>query len=265
MLEVHMRTIIFRVFLLQMSLSACSGAIADVGSDSGTDAGNWDSPAGDAGDAMLDSASEQVPPSPIDGVWKGYIESFTFPSGSDAVVLSLKASGGAVVGTAVFGNAPTPTPATDPNGPYPANYHMTTPFHGEGFAFTLLGGTFDGTRFRGGVMTLELFASWCSIQTKTYEFAPDSGVYSCLPNWGYSSNFNTCTSTNPGNPSDKLVYDCEKLDLCNGGACACTMKGCAPLMLVAPGDITFDLMLQSSSMDGSTVAFGGKNVHLKKQ
>jgi hypothetical protein len=184
----------------------------------------------------------------------------------------LSNSGGVVTGTATFGNAQPPPPPTDPNGAYPPGLTadaMQAPAPAnyiEGFVFTILGGTFDGSRAKLGVQSTEVFKAWCELQPEVWGNGPDGGApYSCLPNWGFSSNGAACTSTNPQNSAQTIDYSCEKLGPCGpfGGTCQCTAASCT--VPVATPSIPFDLVFSSTSLDGSIAGdLGDKNVHLKK-
>jgi hypothetical protein len=169
-----------------------------------------------------------------------------------------------------FGNAPPPPPPTDPNGAYPANL-TTAPLQApmanqyvEGFIYTVVNGTFDGSRLQFGVVAEQVFQAYCAIQPQTWGYGPNgTAPYECLPNWGFSCGIQTCTSTNPNDSSQTITYATVKQSLCGTpGVCVCTATSCAAPTIV---DITFDMMC-SGSLDGSIAgALGDHNIHLKKQ
>jgi hypothetical protein len=200
-------------------------------------------------------------------VWNGYIESYKFPSGSDAMVMNVSLSGTTVTGTLVFGGAPAAPAPTDPNVGYPPGYGSgmgggnTFGFAGEGFVYTIEQGHFDGSRFTFGVSTHELWSAWCKLQTTTYLQQQGTNLYQCLPNWGFSSGPTGCSQPNP-QTGQSVPVDCGKLALCQMQmVCQCTATGCSldPAMSV---DVTFDMVVAPPKADGSTTgAFSDHNVH----
>src|SRR5688572_9769558 len=63
---------------------------------------------------------ENGPQLPIVGTWEGYIENYSFISGSDAIRVTVtNANDTLICGTVVLGNPTTPPPVTDGNTAYP--------------------------------------------------------------------------------------------------------------------------------------------------
>lgn len=237
--------------------ASCGGVVSG-----GQDAGGTGDDSATSGDVLVEAGT-----SDLAGTWVGYVESYKFPSGSDAVTFQIS---GVVAGTVTFGGAPPPPAPTDPNGAYPpglVSSMMQAPAPSqylEGFVLTMLAGSFDGARLKLGVQSTQVFKAWCELQTQIWGNGGDGGApYSCLPNWGYSGDGTTCSSTNPANSSQTITYTCEKLGLC-GGVCECTLTSCT-VPVTAP-TITFDMVYTPGKLDGSiTGDLGDKNVHLKKQ
>jgi hypothetical protein len=212
-------------------------------------------------------ASDSAIATSLDGIWTGYIESYTFPSGSDAITMTLQLSGGVVTGTMVFGNMTAPPPATNPNVGYPPGLAFfageNPPFVGEGFSYTIEMGTFDGSRLLVSVATNEIWKTWCELQQPVLWNAVD---YACLPGWPSTENGTTCSQTNPTTQMSVPV-DCGKLALCKaptGNPCACLATGC----VLGPftSQASFDMQVSGSKADGSTTgAFSDHNVHFTRQ
>jgi hypothetical protein len=130
-------------------------------------------------------------------------------------------------------------------------------FEGEGFSFTIEMGSFDGLRLHVGVATVELWKTWCGLQTS---YSWGGSLYECVPNWGFMFG-NTCSLTNPMTQMQVSV-DCGKLGLCDSpvGPCQCDATTCT--VNTSMPDTTFDLEVAGSTADGSTTgAFSDHNVH----
>ena len=245
---------------------------------SGKESGDG-STGGDTGPADTNGTSD-TPSDGLSGTYKGYIESFKFPDGSDTVVMNLAfASGGTLSGTVVFGDATPLAPPTDPNVGYPPSYVAEPgmpPSGGpiEGFAYTVLSGAVAGPRVTLQVQHTEVWKKWCELQTTIYpqyNGASDGSCgallgYGCLPNVAFSGSPSGCTWSSCDHPTDTPV-DCTKLTLCGlAGVCKCTSTACT--VPVGPaGDISFDMQLSGGALNGSTTGISGSvlNVHLTRQ
>jgi hypothetical protein len=270
---------------------ASQGDVLDSPTTSNPDASNNLS----LSDATASMPTDAPTASLLDGVWTGYIENYMFPSGTNVVTMTLSLSGSfetfggsltnIVTGTMVFGSGKAPPPATDPNVDYPPGYGLTPsggprtppsvppPFAGEGFVYTIEMGTFDGVSLRTGVSTVELWKTWCALQT-SYLVQVSPATYGCLPGSdGYGSPAGvggswTCSVTNPMTQA-KVPVDCGKcFVLCNGPPpfrpCRCDANGCTVSWLAS--DATFDMAVSGSKADGTTAGqFGDHNVHFTHQ
>ncbi len=298
-----------------LGLGACDGqvAIGGTGSDSGVPGADTGSPGtvdgstrrpdgssqGPDGSAQQPDGATQGPDAtppgnPLSGTYKGYIESFMFPDGSDTIAMTLTfGASGAVTGTVFFGDAPVLAPPTDPERGLSAGGNSKRTRHlppGRPSTSTVLQGTYMAPRLQLQVDPQELWQKWCQIQTTIYpqynspggggdsgpEPAPEGGPtgcgplvgYGCLPAVGYSEGPMGCTWSSCQQPGSTPV-DCGKLQLCNfGGPCSCTATGCT--VQVGPtGGVSFDMQLVAGALDGSTEGFlefqGVLNVHLTKQ
>jgi len=263
---------------MALTLAACQGTVLDVGpDDSGTTALQADSGSnqGTSGD---NNGGCPAVPGPIAatgdfaslvGTWTGYAESYQFPSGSDAIVLSFSApSGGSPSGTIVFGQGSPPPPPTDGDAGYSPNgatgSQIPTSIT-EGFVYTVLSSSFDGSRLRLGVESRQPYSPWCALQT-SYSWSANACTFGCLPNWaamGSTSSSGTVTLDNPDGGPDLIVNSgkgmlCSDYTVCDCDPTSCTVRLDQP-------NWTFDMQFTSGHLDGSGVFGTGNNpynVHL---
>jgi hypothetical protein len=207
--------------------------------------------------------------------WTGYVEQYTFASGSTALKLTFSADDhGVALGTIVFGEGTPPAPATDPNVGYPpdlvAALLLQSPFTtgetidiAEGYAYTFDAGTFDGHRLQFTANLAQLWSGWCALQV-----SPGPGFGPCYTTesgrLGLTEDLQArmCTVTNY-DPSQDLQVDCGKLLLCTGDECSCSTSGCTLNHI----DAVFDLFVTGTTISGSVQAplgAGNLNVHFVK-
>jgi hypothetical protein len=213
--------------------------------DAGTGAAASDG--GDAGAAL----------GSILGTWTGYVEGYSFRSGSDVVAVTFAVlADGTIGGTVTFGSGSPPLPATSAAEAYPPGSDVlpSVPFPFEGFAYTAIGLSFDGTRLRLGIVQRELWQSWCALQT-SYSGAPGApSDCFCLPNWSSMGstdpNSSACWLTDP-NTGDEVQVSCAQT-----GSCLiypvcdqCVAGGCSVDM--SHPDATIDVRLASGQFSGS--------------
>ena len=241
------------------SASAQDASVQDAG-PAGSDATvGRDGSTGPANDARTTGATDALVPG-LSGIYKGYIQSFMFPDGSDTVVMTLAfATDGTITGTVLLGDAPL-LPPTNPNVGYPPGFGSGGTLAGvplEGFNFTILQGTYTAPRVQLQIQSNEVWKQWCQIQTMIYpkyNSAPNGACggllgYGCLPNVAFSSG-STCSWSSCQEPANVSV-DCGKLALCGAGSvCTCTATSCT-VPLGPQGDISFDMVLSSGSLNGS--------------
>jgi hypothetical protein len=199
------------------------------------------------------------------GTWTGYIENFTFPSGSDAIAITRTAQGSGYVGSVAFGSAPSPAPPSDPDVGYPPGYDFSMLGGGmapvEGFPFTLLDEAVSQPRIQFKAEPRELWKAWCELQTPV-SWAPNApSMYGCLPNCG---TYYSDTSCKLVCETGETPVDCGKLGLCNMGmTCSCTATACTVEMY---GALSFDLFVDGEYAHGSVLGLpdGLRNVHLQR-
>ena len=205
--------------------------------------------------------------SPV-GVWAGYIEAYSFPSGSDGLeitIASVDQATGAMTGSVRLGEGLPPAPATDGDVGYPAGFKFNQyPWLShEGFAYTLVDATLTDARFRATFVTNELWSGWCALQTP-YPMgdSPEHG-YNCLPNWGYMGSDSGCSQPDPMT-GQQVPVDCDKLFLCEKRrVCSCDANQCVSS---AQDIVTLDVAIDGSIADGTIDVPGGRmNVRLENE
>jgi hypothetical protein len=194
--------------------------------------------------------------------WTGYIESYTPPSGSDALKMSFAfdPTTNVVIGTVTFGTAAGPATATDPSVGYPPGINYADPlaYPFDGFTYTMARGSLVNERLRFTIWLPELWSGWCGLQT------PPPGSNFCVPDWGYTplpSN-GPCYQYNP-NTNAMVAVDCGKLALCIDPApiCGCSAAGCVANLNLA--SVAFDMALSVNGADGSIIGhIGDHNIRL---
>jgi len=244
-----------------------------------TGAGGSTGIAGTTGAASVDggtgTSAEAGPLGPSES-WTGYVEQYSFPSGSDVIKLTFSTDDhGAVVGAIVLGQGTPPAPATNPDVGYPPDFlhaAQTMSIDGiyisEGYAYPFDRGTFDGQRLQFKADLAQLWSGWCALQV-----SPAAGYGPCfmiLSGQGgsiVSADLSMCTVTNPFGPGPMLQPDCGEWLLCQGddrsrSVCSCTASGCAANSSM---NAVFDLFMTSKTMSGSVQAPFGRskvmNVH----
>lgn len=250
-------------------VAGCGGNVVHLGSQDGG-----------AGSGSSGGTSSSGASNPLSGVYAGYIESFTFPDGTDTIVMNLTfASDGTVTGTVYFGTGAPIPPATNPEVGYPPGYTRDTaddsPSLLEGFEFPVLQGSYAAPRLTLGLDPTQIWSQWCALQTPVPIYnggGQDGGCgafirYGCLPDLGIANSADGgCLSASCQQPEQTPV-DCGKAALCQpvGSPCTCTASACAVVPPSAPA-VTFDMQVGSGTLDGSETGIGSQvfNVHFTK-
>jgi hypothetical protein len=203
---------------------------------------------GRSGDALSDYAAS----------WVGYTEAWMVDPTSDAITLTLDATG---QGTLFLGDDPDPgqLPA-DPNvGPThdvdPLNWGLAAAVR-----YTVYNANVEASRLRISVNMRERYRDWCAAQTSIPD---ENGIYKCVVNNASATcDGSTCTVTDP-QTGQTFTYDYDKFVLCTFyPACDCNAQGCT---IGAP-----TLALDAALEDGGdkltgTLAIGGATVHMTRQ
>ncbi len=274
--------------------AACGGSVVAAGPGDGGGDASHDGTAGGESGGPSDGAptgdgtgADASSPLPLSGTYVGYIESFSFPDGSDAVSMTLVFAGdGTVTGSITFGDGPPLPPPTDPDVGYPPGLvttpGMALPFEPpvEGFAFTALQASYAAPRVRAQLDPREVWKQWCQLQTTIYpQYNGDSDGgcgalegYGCLPNAGFGGLEDAGPDGGCGWYSCQQPWtpiDCGKEALClpNGSPCTCTATSCT-VVVGTTGAVSFDMQLASGHLDGSVTGIEASqvlNVHLTRQ
>jgi len=249
-------------------VAASSGRVGGPSASLGSDAGAVVACA----PAVVDGGEEIVPEqgaslAPLVGAWAGYVETFQFPSGSDNIALALgPEADGMLQGTVTFGQAPAAPLDVPDSGPLVDGHNL------EGFPFTALIGSFDGSRIRFGVQWRQAYKAFCERQiaySLGANYPPNVSPcpWGCVPfSWtSFGPNgSNMWTFVNPqGGPN--LVVNQFAYQVCMPWhyppICTCSSSGCSVSM--TDPDIVFDMQVSADRMDGSVLLGSAFNVHLR--
>jgi hypothetical protein len=197
------------------------------------------------GEVQLGSTPKKKPAQNSSQIFQGYIENFSFLSGSDDVTIEITATSPTLQGTIYFGDGPDLPPPNDPNVGYPAGLGMDGPpgnWPYEGFHFSIIDGELTQDRLRATMLSSELWTDWCALQTPVPTVITNPPGYNCTAdNWSMQPP-DTCTA-------DGAPVDCGKLYLCGPSfTCACTSSGCA---VTVNGMVSFDLLRDGGGAHGS--------------
>jgi hypothetical protein len=288
------------ILVVSLGITACEmshGARVDAGPASRADGGTTRCDCGvvgpgpfDAGPGARFDTGPGAPPDtgpPIDGflvfrdarppdggpigdregdVWEGYVESASFPSGSDAVriVFDSATGDGPRTGIVIFGEGPGPGPVTDPSVGYPPDFfgwgRGVLPIV-EGFEFPIITASVSGTRVRVSVSMTAPWLEWCSLQTP-YPVGGGGDSFMCHPNLGTEIGDRDCALI--AEDGTRIVVDCGWISLCDfGGPCFCTAEGCT---IRENGTIDFDFSVTADRGDGTiSLPLGLRNVHVVRR
>ena len=177
------------------------------------------------------TGSDAAPDAPTIGEtqsWSGTFSGAALPSGSNAIRVVFRHVGDwGMEGEVFFGDGAPLAPATDPTGEYPPG--VTSRAAGwpnrvihEGHPYSIrMGYDVPGRLFRFTVNTMELFESWCALQTP-----PADGYDRCLGRVNALYRGADCFTVDPSTAEESPVT-CAQLNLCVvGEACECDPSGC---------------------------------------
>jgi hypothetical protein len=163
--------------------------------------------------------------------WTGYIEQYSFPSGSRALKLTVSADDqGVATGAIVLGQGVPPPPVTDPTVGYPPDFVAQVVKNGattnldyfyiaEGYAYPI-DGTLEGLHLQFTADLEKLWSDWCVLQTPPgLNFGPCFALPSGTQYGAtLSANLQTCSVTNY---VEELPVDCGRLLLCTSATSVC--------------------------------------------
>jgi hypothetical protein len=261
-------------------LGACKAdhPIGTVEADAGSDASVSTSPGPDLSIATPGQTVDVQPLGPLGPVesWTGWVENYTFKSGSDAIKFSFASDpNGRLAGQVVIGSGTPPPPATDPNVGYPDEKVMGPAFPLEGYSYTMFDGNITSNRIRFTLRNYEPWAGWCALQTPPSDVK--SGNSTCLQAGnGYADPANNLCLLYPSDQKfdAPVKVDCGVFFLCSSSVCFCSPTGCrgrVPEDTDAYGPteyptVSFDMAYSGTTAMGSSAGygFGGQNVYFTK-
>jgi hypothetical protein len=203
---------------IKTSVLACSVVCLGVGCSSDHSVNVGDGTAANVDKSKLES---------YQGNWDGYVEAYTFPSGTDRVRVTLDANGN---GQLRVGDADLLPPPTDPDVPYPPAAGQPDPPRVDqlydGIGYPIAGARIEAERIRFAVNTAATFSQWCGLQNSYAALGSYPLMYTCLPGGG-----GLCPTTSPDQcvpePSvwdDQLgiyYYTCHGTESVDCGQVAC--------------------------------------------
>lgn len=255
----------------------CDMSPAGAGGHAGTGAGGQaGTGSGRGGSGFGGTAGSMTPPLPsevvaeVAGTWKGYLESFTFPSGSDTITINILApAGGFATANVVFGDVAAPPPPTDPDVAWPDEDIVSHQTALEGWPYVAHNLSYESPRLRFTISRYSPWQDWCALQTPVPN--PELG-YACVPALAIRDTNGQLVHDAQGkcllNTTPAMPVDCAKAaPLCMGTPplCQCTMTECHAWEIPA---VTFDIALRNGIGDGSTnlpnFTNGTTNIRLEK-
>jgi hypothetical protein len=173
--------------------------------------------------------------------WDGYVEAYTFRSGSDRVRVSIDQSGEGFLQVGEGDALPLPTdpaigwpPMLEPN-------ELFSRFLYDGVRYPLGSVRIESARIRFEIETHAAFATFCEMQTPV-ENSFNPGLYGCFETNGYRETTDGGCIVDRPDGSEEPV-DCAKVIICSYAGCACDASSCTS----APGwTIPIDAALDDS-------------------
>jgi hypothetical protein len=158
--------------------------------------------------------------------WDGYVEAFTFRSGTDRVRVALAAAGD---GLLQAGDGDLLPPPTDPDVGYPPALlddtlaAFTLSLY-DRVSYPIVGARVESERIRFEIDGMATYAQWCALQTPVQRYNVDGYGCTAEASIGNANPDGSCTThESAGGPA--VPIDCGKLILCNGG-CRCDAASC---------------------------------------
>lgn len=186
----------------------------------------------------------------VAGVWDGHCEDFTFPSGSDAIKITLSAPPGATPAATIVWGAPQVRPPIDPEVGWPAEapadlIPLRSGF--EGFPYEAQALRWEASRLKFTLSRWSPWLPWCEAQTP---YPSETRGHACVAAEPLTNepdaDGNCLVSTTPPTP-----VPCGKaFPLCYGTppVCTCDASGCG---LTDITRVSFDLALRDGVGTGS--------------
>jgi len=239
-------------------------------------------------------AAQALPDSLVTGTWRGTIEGYEFPSGSNAITLTVaEDTEGNVTGTVHLGEGESPPP-TDPSVGYPTDVHFaldvgdrqapSPPY--DDFSYTVVAGNFDGIILSVDFDAREFWRPWCELQNAVF---PAPNGFGCVPpiTVGLAVTDPGRCFYSTGQPGIGMEVDCDKFVLCDpivslgpfmnvmpcgcdgnrcilckagtpgvvvSRVCDCTRNGCSVCTSPDRANVSFVLRVEGDVLKGSVTA-----------
>lgn len=210
-------------------------------------------------------ADEPDPPQPtqdaamaakVDGVWEGYVEAYSFRSGSDAVRVEIHSDGCTPSATITLGEGEPLPPAEDPDTGYPTSeqfgFGVVSWYEGQPYQAHSI--EISKKRVQIGIESADVWADWCEMQT-SYAMDDSGENFMCVPNYGSRSSSDGCALFGP---DGEIPIDCGKLELCQFGPCDCDEAGCQQGNV---GGSMLDVALDDGHLEGTFQGFGAVRLY----
>jgi hypothetical protein len=203
-------------------------------------------------------------PSNVSADWVGYLENSDPNTEAIRLHFGVNDQGQSTL-TVVRGSGPPPAPPTDAYDQWPDPYVWYIPSAGEwgsapgsiyypqrpiaGFVYTAREVTWQGSRLRFEVNTVEPWSSWCALQTSYPHGSGKDLSYTCDINLNGYSHLVAANECQTGVEADKRQCILNHQFMCQGfDFCDCNATGCGP---VRRGN-SFDITFYGDHADGST-------------
>ncbi len=217
---------------------------------SGADAGGPSTAGSVAITTPLDSCDD--PDQEPEIAWDGWIEAFTFRSGSDRVRVQIEPDGaGGFGGFLLAGEGPhiEGIPRTPDDCAFLCTGPIDESIFGatiEGFRYSLRDVIHTDNRLRFEIDHNEIFAAWCEAQAPVADEV-NAGRYACIPNTGGAYDWSTYECELHPDGEAPIPVPCCRMTLCDF-VCECTAEGC-----IARSDgETFDFFIEGDVASGTT-------------
>lgn len=191
------------------------------------------------------------------GVWTGYLENFTFPSGSDALEIALSAAGEQMSAAVTLGAVGLPEPSFEwpPADGGPIIPDTLATHVREGFRYQAVDLRWESRRLKLRVRLRDSWTEYCAAYPLV---TVDDYSFYCPRSGGYGPDTGCIVEVRDSH----VPVDCSLIARCFDPRCKCDESSCVAMDVEAGVDLT----LGDGFADGSVVFEGLPiNVHLVRQ
>lgn len=186
----------------------------------------------------------------LSGVWIGYVENYSFDSGSDVVRLEIHAGDCSPTATLTLGEGEPLPPVTDPDVGYPEGITAheipwLRPYEGYAYAATTI--EISERRVQLTTNNGQVWEEWCQLQEPVQVSEEE---YSCVAARSWSFDGEQCFI----NTEEELIPDdCGHLTLCAYQTCRCDASGCEANAIAG---LSLDVALDDDHLEGTLAGVG---------